>query len=150
MNYDNFENALKKENRSLKVILGIVLLITSVSTVMTLMQRKYFLYKGGEVFQERPLAEEICKEGFISLASKKPNPYLVHKEIIKLAKENEFGLPIDEILMVQSLERNACKIIFKSQGALTSFKIVLHESKDYPFYYQILQLDEVGLDKEVL
>lgn len=150
MNYDNFENALKKENKSLKVILAIVLLITSISTIMSLVQRKYYLYKGGEVFKERPLAEEICKEGFLSLANKEPNPYLVHKEIIKLAKDSEFGLPVDEVLVVQSLEKNACKIIFKSNEVLTAFKITLHESKDYPFYYQVLQLDEVGHDKEML
>ena len=145
MNFDDFEMSYKKENRKLKLALAITLIITSLTTLSVLLQKRYYLYKGKEIFEERPLAVEICKLGFESLASGEPNPHVVTDEIIKLVNEEAFNLKIDKILKLESVEKGGCKMILKSSGKLLAFKIGLEESFFYPFNYKLIQLDELAV-----
>jgi hypothetical protein len=139
----------RKENRKLKLALAITLIITSLTTLSVLLQKKYYLYKGKEIFEERLLASEVCRLGFESLASGEPNTYVVTDEIIKLVNENPFALQVDKILKLQSLEEGICKIILKSQGKLVAFKIGLDESTLYPFNYKLIQLDELAVKEQM-
>lgn len=143
MNYDNFEASFTKANRSLKVTLSVTFLMASIIIVMLFFQKRYYLYKGGPIFEERPLAEEVCRQGFVTLAHGNPNPFLVVSEIIDMVKTEPFDVKIDKILQVVSLEKAACKIILLSQGKLTAFKIVLNAGHGNPFYYKLLQIDEI-------
>jgi len=149
MNFDDFEMSYRKENRKLKLALAITLIITSLTTLSVLLQKKYYLYKGKEIFEERLLASEVCRLGFESLASGESNTYVVTDEIIKLVNENPFALPIDKILKLQSLEEGTCKIILRSQGKLVAFKIGLDESTLYPFNYKLIQLDELAVKEQM-
>jgi len=147
--FDNFEVSFTKENRHLKIALAITLLISMVTSTMIFFQQRYFLYKGEDIFEERPLAVEICRLGFISLAKGEPNPHVVANEIIKLVEKEPFTMKVDEILKLESLEKKTCKMIFKSNGDLTSFKIGLKESVFYPFHYKLIQLDELTVKEEI-
>lgn len=145
MEFDNFEASFTKENRKLKGIILIVLVLTSISTVTILIQKKHYIYKGGEIFEERPLAEEICRRGFLSLASGEPNSHVVTKGIIELVEKNPFTLKVDKILKLYSSRVETCKIVLKSEGNLLSFKIGLAKNDSFPFYYKLVQLDEIAV-----
>ncbi|MGE3611451.1 MAG: hypothetical protein AB7I27_17800 [Bacteriovoracaceae bacterium] len=149
MNYDNFEASFTKENKKLKVALALAILISLTALVLQFFDRRYFLYKGGAIFEERPLAEEVCRVAFAGLAGGTPNPHVVHEEVIKLAEKDNFSLAIDKIFQVKSLEEGSCKIVLKSEGALTAFKIKLQASDKYPFYYKLIQLDEISAKEEI-
>jgi hypothetical protein len=149
MNFDDFEMSYLKENRKLKLALAITLIITSMTTLSVLLQKKYYLYKGKEIFEERPLAIEVCRLGFESIASSEPNPYVITDDIIKLVSINPFSIQIDKILKLESLEKGACKIILKSNGKLLAFKIGLDESSFYPFNYKLIQLDELAVKERI-
>jgi hypothetical protein len=144
MEFENFEASFKKENRILKIIILIILVLTSISTVSILMQRKYFLYKGAEIFEERPLSEEICRAGFVSLASGNPNSHVVADEIINLVEKEPFDLQVDKILKLYSTKLDTCNIILKSAGNLLAFRIGLLKDSSYPFHYKLIQLDEIS------
>lgn len=149
MNFDDFEMSYRKENRKLKLALAITLVITSITTLSVLLQKKYYLYKGKDIFEERPLATEVCRLGFQSLAEGEPNPYVVTDEIINLVSKNPFSLVIDKILKLESLEKGACKIILRSNGKLLAFKVGLAESSFYPFNYKLIQLDELAVKESM-
>lgn len=150
MNFEEFENSFTKENRALKIALATTLIVSAITCIMILFQQRYFLYKGKEIFEERPLAVEICRLGFISLAKGEPNSHVVTDEIIDLVKKEPFSIEVDKILKLESLEKGVCKIIFKSNDELLSFKIGLEESSFYPFHYKLIQLDEVKVQEKVL
>lgn len=149
MEYDNFEASFTKENKKLKVVLAIAILISLSAVIMQFLDRRYFLYKGGAIFEERPLAEEVCRLAFVGLASGTPNSHVVHDEVIKIAEKDNFSIPIDKIFQVKSLEEGACKIVLKSEGALAAFKIKLQGSNKNPFYYKLIQLDEIPAKEEI-
>lgn len=149
MSYDNFEAVFIRENKKLKIVLAVTILVSLAALIFQFLDRRYFLYQGGAVFEERPLAEEICRLAFMGLAEGNPNVHLVHDEVIAIAEQESFLVPVDEILQVKSLEEGACKMILKSEGKLTAFKIKLLESDNHPFYYKLIQLDEIP-DKEIL
>jgi len=149
MNYDNFEASFTKENKKLKIVLAITILISLTAVIFQFFDRRFFLYQGGSIFEERPLAEEICRLAFVGLAGGVPNPHVVHHEVIKIAEKDNFSMTIDKIFQVKSLEVGACKIVLKSEGALTAFKIKLHGSDKNPFYYKLIQLDEVSAKEEI-
>ena len=149
MNYDNFEASFTKENKKLKIVLAITILISLAAVVMQFLERRYYLYRGGPIFEERPLAEEICRLAFVGLASGNPNPHVVHDEVIKIAEKDSFEMSVDKIFQVKSLEKGACKIVLKSEGILTAFKIKLLESDSNPFYYKLIQLDETPAKEEM-
>ena len=145
MNFDDFESSFTKENRKLRIALAVTLIVSMLTSVMIFFQQKYFLYKGKDIFEERPLAVEVCRLGFISLAKGEPNSHVVTQDIINLVKEDPFSIQIDKVLKLESLEKGACKIILKSNEELLSFKIGLRESIFYPFHYKLIQLDEVKI-----
>jgi len=149
MNFKDFENSFTKENRKLKIALALTLILSIMSSAIILFQQKYFLYKGKEIFEERPLAVEICRAGFMSLAKGEPNPHVVTDEIIELVAKDPFDIQVDQILKLESLEKGMCKIIIKTGNELFSFKIGLRESVFYPFHYKLIQIDEVAV-KEIL
>ncbi|MFA5582623.1 MAG: hypothetical protein WDA09_00280 [Bacteriovoracaceae bacterium] len=149
MSYDNFEASFTKENKNLKIALAVTIIISLTAIIYQALDRRYFLYRGGAIFEERPLAEEVCRLAFVGLAEGSPNPHVVHKEVIKIAKEDSFTIPIEKILQVESLENGACKIVLKSEGTLTAFKIKLLGSNSNPFYYKLIQLDEIPAKEQI-
>ena len=50
---------------------------------------------------------------------------------------------------IESLEKEACKIILQSNGKLLSFKIGLEASTFHPFHYKLTQLDELSVREEI-
>lgn len=150
MNYDNFEAAFVKENRKLKLVLGLVILLMGLALAAIVTQQRFYLYRGAEIFEERPLAVEVCRLGFISLAEGEPHRYVVSKEIIDLVKKEPFSLNVEKILQLVSTMENQCKIILKADGKLIAFKITLQGSNSHPFFYQLSQLDELAVEKESL
>jgi hypothetical protein len=149
MNYDNFEASFTKENKKLKIVLAITILISLTAVIFQFLERRYYLYQGKGIFEERPLAEEICRLAFVGLATGVPNTHVVHHEVIKIAERDNFSVPIDKIFQVKSLEVGTCKIILKSEGILTAFKIKLQGNDKNPFFYKLIQLDEVPAKEEV-
>jgi hypothetical protein len=149
MSYDKFEADFTKENKKLKISLAVTMIISIFAIVLQFTDRRYFLYKGGAIFEERPLAEEICRQAFMGLASGNPNPHVVHDELIKIAEKDNFSIPVEKIFQVQSLEKEACKIVLKSEGTLTAFKIKLQGTDKNPFFYKLIQLDEIPAKEEI-
>lgn len=145
MDFDSYKTSYLKENKKLKIALAITLIVSSFTTLSILFQRKYYLYKGSNIFEERLLATEVCKLAFESLANNEPNSFLITDGIIDLVDKAPFSLKIDNILKVESLEEKACKIILKSDEKLMAFKINLEESVLYPFNYKLIQLDELAV-----
>lgn len=148
MDFSDFEARFVKENRKLKLILSVVLIVFGIGTCSILLERRYYLYQGREVFEERPLAEEVCRLSFISLANGAPNSFVVDSEIIKLVKSEPFSLNLEKVLYVKSSTLDHCKIVVKADGKLLAFDVTLSGSDSNPFYYQLIQLDEVAVDKE--
>ena len=149
MNFDKFEATFTKENKSLKVLLIVNVVVAIFLTASLYFQRRYFIYKGGPIMEERPLAEEICRQGFVGIASGEPNPSLVVKEIADLIEKEPFDLKIDKIFQVKSLEIGACKIVLLSEGKILAFKIVLDGRDSNPFYFKLLQIDEIAAKEDL-
>lgn len=150
MNFDEFQAAFVKENRKLKIIIFLMIIVFGIGSVFNIIDRRYYLYKGGAIFEERPLVEEICRLGFATLTKGEPNPYVVSLGLIEAAKKEQFRLVVDKLLLVKSTEVDSCKIILKSEGKLVAFKVSLSGSDKNPFYYKLTQLDETLAEKEKL
>ena len=150
MNYDDFQSDFMKENKKLKLLLILILLTSTGLCASSFLEKRYFLYKGAPIFEERPLMEEVCRLSFMTLTEGTPNPHVIEKGILDLVEKEPFLLPIEKMLMVQSLEKNACKIVFTSNGKLMAFKIGMSESEDHPFFYKLTTLDEIPAKTEEL
>lgn len=148
--FEEFQAAFIKENRKLKIIIGLMIIIFGIGTTALLLQRKYFLYQGKEIFEERPLAVEVCRLGFMTLINGEPHPHVVTKGIIDLVKKEPFTIEVEKVLQLKSLEPGACKIVFRSDKKLVAFKIILDSSDSFPFFYKLNELVELSADEEVL
>ena len=148
MNYEEFKADFMKENKKLKTVLFFAILIFSIGTASSLLSHRYYLYKGKEIFEERPLTEEVCLRSFLSITAGTPNPYLMTKGMFDLVTKEPFLLDVQKIMAVQSLEVGACKLIVKADQKLMAFKILLDQSNDNPFFYKLAQMDELGIQKE--
>lgn len=147
MNFDDFQASFVKENRKLRIALIFTLLISSIGTVTAFTQKKYFLYRGSEILEERPLIEEVCRLSFSSIADNEPIEALIADEILGLIKKDPFTMSVDKILLLKSSEEGTCKIILKSNGKLLAFKIGMIGDDSNPFYYKLTSIDEVFINK---
>jgi len=101
MSFDKFEAQFVTENKKLKLLLVAAICVYAVGAFVSMGHRKYFLYKGKEIFEERPLAVEVCRLGFESLANGEPHPFLVSDGILDLVKKEPFKLPVEKILSLK-------------------------------------------------
>lgn len=147
MNFDDFQASFVKENRKLRLALIFTLLVSSIGTVTAFTQRRYFLYRGNDILEERPLIEEVCKLSFTSIVEGGPNESIIEGEILDLIKKDPFSMPVEKILLLKSSEENTCKIILKSNGKLLAFKVSMSASDSNPFYYKLASIDEFYLNK---
>lgn len=150
MNYDDFQSDFMKENKKLKILLVLILLTSTGICASSFFEKRYFLYKGGPIFEERPLIEEVCRLSFTTLTEGTPNPHVIEKGILDIVEKEPFILPIDKLLMVKSLEKDACKVVLTSNGKLMAFKIGMNGNNDHPFYYKLTTLDEIPVKAEEL
>ena len=150
VDYKDFEAIFVKENRRFKTALVLCLFICSITCLSVITSKTYFIYNNGKIFEERLLAEDVCKASFESLASGTPNSSLISKDIIELVEKEPFYIKLDNILRISSLEKGACKIIIKSEAKLLAFKIGLAENSSFPFHYKLIQLDELPIKEEVI
>lgn len=148
MSFDKFQADFMKENRKLKIIIGVSLIIFSIGTITNLLERKYFIYQGGSIFEERPLAEEVCRLGFVSIVDGNPNPFVVSKGIIELVKKDPFALTINKILKLSSSELGSCHLILKADGRLMAFKVKLQGHETNPFFYKLIEIEELAEKEE--
>lgn len=148
MSFADFEDQLAKDNRKLKVLFITSFFISVVILALVLTQRTYFIYKGGEIFEERLLSVRVCEKGFMSIIQGEPHPHFVTSGVISLLSEVDFTMSVDRILKLQSLEKGACKIIIESEDELLAFKLTLLKKFYFPFDYKLNQIDELPVKEE--
>ncbi len=150
MKFSDFEAAFVRENRILKAFLCGALILSGISTTLVLMGKSYVIYTNGAIFEERLLAEDVCRQGFLSVVSGEPSKTIITPALLAILGRNSMPLPTPTLLKVESLERGACKIIMKSEDTLHAFKVGLIEGNALPFYYQIQQIDEIKIEEKEL
>ncbi|HAZ13901.1 MAG: hypothetical protein A2X86_12990 [Bdellovibrionales bacterium GWA2_49_15] len=148
MKFSDFEAAFVRENRMLKALLCAALILSGLSTTLVLLGKSYVIFKGGGIFYERLLAEDVCREGFLSVVSGEPSKMLISSDLLAILSRDSISFPTLTLLKVESLERGACKVIMKSEDALHAFKVGLIEGNTLPFFYQIQQIDEIKVEGE--
>ena len=150
MNYNEFQADFMRENRKLRLLLILSIIVSTVLCLLQYSERRYFLYRGGEVFKERPLIEEICREGFTAITKGTPNHHIIEQGVLDIIETNPFNVAIDEILAVKSSELGQCKIVLISEGKLAAFEIGTTQSEDHPFFYKLATIDEVVAKEQEL
>lgn len=148
MSYENFQAVFMKENRKLRIMMGISSLFFLLILVLMIFEKKYFVYQGHPVFEERILAESVCLEGFKSIIDGVPDKSLVSSGVLKILKNDPFELELTKLLEIKSMDQGACKLIIKSGKRLMAFMIGLEQSEDNPFYYKLLSIDELAAKGE--
>jgi hypothetical protein len=148
MSYENFQAVFMKENRKLRIMMGISSLFFLLILVLMIFEKKYFVYQGHPVFEERILAESVCLEGFKSIIGGEPDKSLVSSGVLKILKNDPFELELTKLLEIKSMDQGACKLIIKSGKRLMAFMIGLEQSEDNPFFYKLLSIDELAVKGE--
>jgi len=62
---------------------------------------------------------------------------------LAILQKEPFLVEVDKVLKIDSVEEKSCRLILKSEGKLTSYKIGLIANNSYPFYYKVNQIDEI-------
>jgi hypothetical protein len=148
VSYEDFQATFMKENKKLRIMMGVSTLVFVAILILMIFEKKYFVYQGHPVFEERILSESVCLEGFKSITEGEPDSSTVSSGIIGILNKDPFELEITKVLELKSLERGVCKLIIKSQDKLMAFKIGLEESNDNPFFYKVLSIDELAYKGE--
>lgn len=117
---------------------------------LVLTDHRVLIFQGGAIFKERPLLTWVCQKGFASITEHKPNKLLVHSSIMEQLKKEKFPVSFDEILLLQNTDKNLCRLVVRQGKNLRSFLITMAESKTYPFYYQLKEINEIEPSKDEL
>lgn len=146
--FKDYQNKYINQNRVLIATMISSLVLSSI-VVFTLVTHKGIFYvQAGEVFKERPLAEEVCLLAFESITTGEPKSNIIDEGILEILSKDGFELTVDEILFVRSVEENKCRLLLKSNGKLLSFLVTLSADVQNPFYYKLFRLDEVPVGDE--
>jgi len=150
MNFSDYEAKLKVENRWMKIFVTACLLALTSLLVMMWGEKRYYVYKGQEVFEERILSTEICRLAILSVLRGDPNADLVLAELKTILDKDPYTLQVEKVLALKSTELHQCKMVLRAEGKVHGLKLTLIENDDYPFFYKLAQIDEVSVDKEKL
>lgn len=142
MKLETFESSIQKELKLLRVIIVYAFLGFSFLMGLVLYSKNNYFFDKGEVFKERPMASFICNTAFMSIINKTPSSKLITNEILVALQKNEFSVVADDILLLQVIEENRCRIIVKGDNKVRSFLIDLVSNKQNPFYYKLSEINE--------
>ena len=145
MKFETFEAKFIKQNRELRLLLGIVVILLSLNLTLVLSDKKYFVLKNSKLVNTRPLLTWACEESFISITKKSLYKDLVEDSIVNELQKSEFKVSVDEVLSVLEVKDNLCKIIVKGDGKIRSFLVSFNSKNSYPFYYKLSEINEIEL-----
>ncbi len=150
MNFSDYEARLKVENRWMKLLVTGSLVVMTILLVLMWGERKYYVYQGKEIFEERLLSSEICRLSILSVLRGDPNADLVLSELKAILDKEPYELQVEKVLALKSIEQNQCKMVLKAEGKIHGLKLTLIENDKFPFFYKLAQIDEISVDKEKL
>lgn len=142
MKFETFEAEFIKQNKQLRLVLGIVILFLVLILFFIITDKKYFVLKNSKLVSERPLLTWVCEESFQSITKGKPEQDLIDDSILNELKKNQFTVSSDEVLSVLSLKENLCRIIVKGDGKVRSFLINFKSNSAFPFFYKLSEINE--------
>lgn len=150
MKYETFEAAFIKENKQLRLILGVVTLLLVLILFFILTDKKYFILKNSNLISERPLINWVCEESFKSITQNKPEKDLIDEAILKELEKNQFKVSLEEVLSVLSLKDDLCRIIVRGDGKTRSFLVNFKANPEFPFHYKLSEINETELNQTEL
>jgi hypothetical protein len=148
MKLESFENSVQLEMRFLrKAIIGIGSGFIIMFGLVLFMKVKFFV-QGGEFIKKRALGASICLDAFMGIVNHSPPSDKIEDEILNSLKTNEFSVSVDEVLAVQMIEENRCRLISQSGQRTRSFLIDLKGSEKNNFYYKLSEINEIENSKD--
>lgn len=150
MKYETFEAEFIKQNKQLRLVLGVVVLLLGLILFFIITDKKYFVLKNSKLVSDRPLLSWACEESFQSITKRKPEKDLIDESILNELKKNSFNVSADEVLSVLALKDNLCRIIVKGDGKVRSFLINFKSNSGFPFFYKLTEINETELNQSEL
>lgn len=150
MKLESFENAIQIELRLLrKVIIGVGTGFIIMFALVLFTKQNFYLNRS-EFVKERPLGSSVCYDAFMSLIDHHPTSDYLTDEILKTLKSTDFNVSVDDVLAVQMIEENKCRLISKSGEKVRTFLIDLIGSKKNVHYYKLSEINEVEVSNSEL
>lgn len=150
MKYETFEAEFIKQNKQLRLVLGVVALLLGLILFFIITDKKYFVLKNSKLVNDRPLLSWACEESFQSITKRKPERDLIDESILNELKKNSFNVSADEVLSVLALKDDLCRIIVKGDGKVRSFLINFKSNSSFPFFYKLTEINEIELNQSEL
>ena len=147
MKYETFEAEFIKQNKQLRLILGVAVFLLSLILFFIITDKKYFILKNSKLISDKPLLTWACQESFQSIASGKPEKDLIDELILNELKNTPFKVNSDEVLSVSALKDDLCRIIVKGEGKVRSFIVSFKRSSNFAFYYKLTEINETELNQ---
>lgn len=147
MKYETFEAEFIKQNKQLRLVLGVVALLLGLILFFIITDKKYFVLKNSKLVSDRPLLSWACEESFQSITKRKPEKDLIDETILNELKKNSFNVSADEVLSVLAIKNDLCRIIVKGDGKVRSFLINFKSNSSFPFFYKLSEINEIELNQ---
>lgn len=142
MKFETFEAEFVKQNKQLRIVLGISVTFMVLNLTLVLSDKKYFVLKNSNLVSDRPLLTWVCEEAFTSITKKTPIKDLTEVTILNELSRSEFKVNSEEVLSVLAVKDDLCRIIVKGEGKVRSFLVNFNKSSSYPFYYKLSEINE--------
>lgn len=145
MKFDDFESEFIKQNKQLRIVLGISIVLMVINLTIVLSDKKYFVLKNSKLVSDRPLLTWVCKEAFLNITKKTPIKDLTEESILNELRRSEFKVNTDEVLSVLEVKDSLCRIIIKGDGKVRSFLVNFNKNSGNPFYYKLSEINEAEI-----
>jgi len=150
MKFETFEAEFVRQNKQLKLILAVSIILLTSILALQVSDKKYFVLKNSNLVATRPLLTWACEAAFQSITRGLPEKDLIEDSIINELKRTSFKVSSDEVLSVLALQDNLCRIIVKGEGTIRSFLVNFKTNPQYPFYYKLSEINESEFNQKEL
>lgn len=146
MKFETFEAEFVKQNKQLRIVLGISIILMALNLTFVLADKKYFVLKNSKLVSDRPLLTWVCEEAFLNITKKTPIKDITEGNILNELARSEFKVSSEEVLSVLAVKDDLCRIIVKGDGKVRSFLVNFNKSSNYPFYYKLSEINETEIN----
>ena len=101
--------------------MGVTSLLFCLILILMIFEKRYFVYQGHQIFEERILAEKVCLEGFDSIVNGQPDSSIVSAGVISILKTDSFEIDYTKVLKLNSIERDFCQLIVTTGESILAF-----------------------------
>jgi len=144
----DFKSEFERQNTFLKILFGIIALLSVVCIALTLIQKNLHIFMDVPFLRNEISKVDACGAGMSLIIQNRPSEYFINENLIKNMKRLKinYSFEIEKWFRPWMIDETTCRFVFQTDKGFVGFKVKMESKKEYMFNHRVYDFDEYSID----